>query len=157
MDITWLNVADTAVKIGLGALISAASGYVVLRKSQSYEESKEVKNRFYKLQEEKKPKYVEFLAQSQELIQSNLFKSTSPDSDEYKLYLRAFNEVQIISNDEIRVCAFNLMSDVGSFVFLRKNEQEIELVDSLVKAAREKVSIFQKAAQLEVTKTYKKT
>ncbi|MFT7561785.1 MAG: hypothetical protein ACI93R_003716 [Flavobacteriales bacterium] len=29
MDLTWINVVDTAVKIGLGALISAASGYGV--------------------------------------------------------------------------------------------------------------------------------
>ncbi len=157
MDLTLVAVLDTAVKIGLGALISAASGYLVLVKTQSHEESKDAKKRFYSLQDEKKSKYVEFLAQSQELIQSHLFESASPDTEEYKSYMRAFNEVQIISNDELRISAFNLMSDVSSFIFLRKHEQDTELVDRMVQAARSKVSFFQKLAQLEVTSLYQKT
>jgi hypothetical protein len=157
MDLTWISVIDTAVKIGFGALITAASGYLVLVKTQSHEESKELKERFYKLQDEKKSKYVELLAQSQELVQSYLFIASEPGSEAYKLYLRTFNEVQIISNDEIRTAAFNMMSDVSYFIILRKNEQETALVDSMIKSAREKVSIFQKIAQLEVTKCYQRT
>ncbi|WP_445010777.1 hypothetical protein [Vreelandella stevensii] len=156
MDLSLVSVLDTAVKIGLGALISAVSGYFVLVKTQSHEESKDAKNRFYSLQEEKKSKYVEFLSQSQELIQCHLLKSASPDAEEYKSYMRAFNEVQIISNDELRVSAFNVMSDVSSFIFLSKNEQEVEQVDRMVQAARYKVSVFQKLAQLEVTSLYQK-
>jgi hypothetical protein len=157
MDLTWISVIDTAVKIGFGALITATSGYLVLVKTQSHEESKELKERFYKLQDEKKSKYVELLAQSQELVQSHLFIASEPGSEAYKLYLRTFNEVQIISNDEIRAAAFNMMSDVSYFITLRKHEQETALVDSMVKSSREKVSIFQKIAQLEVTKCYQRT
>jgi hypothetical protein len=157
MDLTWISVIDTAVKIGFGALITATSGYLVLVKTQSHEESKELKERFYKLQDEKKSKYVELLAQSQELVQSHLFIASEPGSEAYKLYLRTFNEVQIISNDEIRAAAFNMMSDVSNFITLRKHEQETALVDSMVKSSREKVSIFQKIAQLEVTKCYQRT
>lgn len=36
MDLTWVNVVDTAVKIGLGAFISALAAYVALNKSQSH-------------------------------------------------------------------------------------------------------------------------
>jgi hypothetical protein len=50
-----------------------------------------------------------------------------------------------------------MMSDVSSFIILRKHEQEIALVDGMVKSAREKISIFQKIAQLEVTKCYQRT
>jgi hypothetical protein len=157
MDLTWISVIDTAVKIGFGALITATSGYLVLVKTQSHEESKELKERFYKLQDEKKSIYVELLAQSQELVQSHLFIASEPGSEAYKLYLRTFNEVQIISNDEIRAAAFNMMSDVSSFITLRKHDQETSLIDSMVKSSREKVSIFQKIAQLEVTKCYKRT
>ncbi len=53
MDLTWISVIDTAVKIGFGALIAAASGYLVLVRTQSHEESKELKARFYKLQMKK--------------------------------------------------------------------------------------------------------
>jgi hypothetical protein len=157
MDLTWINVADTAVKIGFGALISAFAAYVALIKSQSHEEQKEAKANFYKLQEEKKSKYVELLVQSQELIQSHLYSSCSPDSDTYKKYLRAFNEVQIISSDPIRMAAFNLVSDLQAFIFLNKSQQDIKLVGEMVASAREKVSMFQKVAQVEVTKFYQKT
>ncbi len=155
MELTWINVADTAVKIGLGALISALSGYIVLITSQSHDDQKEAKAQFHKLQEEKKSRYVELLVQSQELIQIHLYSSCSPDSDAYKTYLRAFNEVQIISNDSIRLAAFNLISDVQAFIFLNKNQQDPVLVTKMVASAREKVSIFQKVAQDEVTKCYK--
>lgn len=157
MDLAWINVADTAVKIGLGALISALAAYFALIKSQSHEDLKETKTHFYKLQEEKKSKYVELLVQSQELIQSHLYSSCAPASEDYKNYLRAFNEVQIISNDPIRLAAYNLVSDVQAFIFLNKNQQEIDLVDNMVGAAREKVLVFQKVAQDEVTKCYQKT
>ena len=157
MDCSWIDVVDTAVKIGLGALISAISGYVVLVKTQWYSKEKEDSERFYKHQEEKKSKYVELLSQSQELIQTFLYESASPDSEEYKMYLRVFNEVQIISSDEVRKSAFNLMSSVSSFMFLRKNEQEVEIIDGMVKSAHENVSFFQKIAQSEATKVYKKT
>ncbi len=157
MDLTWINVVDTAVKIGLGALISALAAYFALIKNQSHEDQKEARAQFYKLQEEKKSKYVELLVQSQELIQAHLCASCAPDSEGYKNYLRVFNEVQIISSDSIRLAAFNLVSDVQQFIFLNKNQQEIELVDKMVASAREKVSIFQKVAQNEVTQCYPKT
>lgn len=157
MDLTWINVVDTAVKIGLGALISAIAAYMALIKSQSYEDKKEARAHFYKLQEEKKLKYVELLSQSQELIQSHLYKSCPPDSDLIKKYLRAFNEVQIISSDAIRVAAYNLISDVQSFACLNKEQQEIELMDKMVASAREKISYFQKVAQDEVTRRYQRT
>ena len=156
MDLTWINVADTAVKIGLGALIYALFEYLRLINSQLHEDQKDARLHFYKLQEEKKSKYVELLVQSEELIQSHLYSSCSPDSESYKKYLRSFNEVQIISNDSIRTAAFYLVSDVKAFVILNKNQQEIGLVDKMVASAREKVFVFQKVAQDEVTKHYQK-
>ena len=156
MSLTSIDVLDTAIKIGLGAFISAVSGYLVLIKTQKHEESKEEKKQFYKLQDEKKLKYVEFLSQSQGLIQSYLYIDCNADSDDYKKYLRAFNEVQIISNDEIRIVAHNLVVAVGSFILYNKCESNTDLIDAMVKSAREKVSIFQKYAQDEVVKYYSK-
>lgn len=155
MEQTWVNVVDTAVKIGLGATISLLSGYLILIKTQSYDEYKENKQRFYKLIEEKKLKYVEFLAQSQKLLQSHLFSSASPEEDEYSTYLQAFNAIQIIVNDDFRALAFGVMSDVSSFIFLRKNDQEDLIIQGLLNSAREKIAIFQKHAQIDVSRSYK--
>lgn len=156
MELSWIDVVDTAVKIGFGAVITAISGYLVLIRSQSYESDKEIKERFYKLQDEKKVKYVEFLAQSQELIQSHLYTSSMPNSEEYKCYLRIFNEVQIVSSDEVRAIAYKLMSAISHFIFLNKNAQEAELVSDMVMLAREEVALFQKVAQIEVTQSHEK-
>ncbi len=152
-DLTWIDVVDTSVKIGFGAIITAISGYLVLRKTQTHEIQQYNREKFQKLQEEKKLKYVEFLAQSQELIQSHLYIDGLGDSEEYKKYLRAFNEVQIISNDQIRLEAYKVMQEVSTFVFLNK-ELDTDLQDKIIKIAREKVSLFQKVAQDEVCKPY---
>ncbi|MEQ6889109.1 hypothetical protein ABE957_10535 [Halomonas sp. CS7] len=157
MDLTWISIADTAVKIGFGATISALSGYFVLVKKQGHEDRKEQRKYFHMLQEEKKSKYVEFLSLSQELIQNYLYDSCSPAADDYKRYLRIFNEVQIISSDAIRVTAFEAMHAVQSFILLRKNQQEHRLLEEMVKDARKKISKLQKVAQKEVTRRYQYT
>jgi tRNA isopentenyl-2-thiomethyl-A-37 hydroxylase MiaE len=54
------------------------------------------------------------------------------------------------------MAAFNLVSDLQAFIFLNKSQQDIKLVDEMVASAREKVSMFQKVAQVEVTKFYQK-
>ncbi|MGV3591134.1 MAG: hypothetical protein ACO1PZ_05550 [Gammaproteobacteria bacterium] len=154
---TWIDVVDTAVKVGLGALISAISGFFVLAKNQAHENSKEARIHFYKLQEERKTKYVEFLAQSLELLQCHLFSSARPDSDEYKTYLRTLNEVQIISDDRTRMAAHYLASDVGAFIFLSKNQHDIQLEKDMKKSAQDRAGYFQKVAQEEVMKCYQKT
>lgn len=154
---SWVTVVDTAIKIGLGAAIAAISGYVGLVKSQKHENDKFKRELFYRLQQEKKEKYLELLVQSQELIQSHLYTCSTPDSIACKEYIRAFNEVQLLSEDNIRVPAFQMFSAVEAFVYLRKNQQEVDLIDSMVRKAREKISIFQKIAQVEVTKQYQET
>lgn len=154
MPLTWINVVDTAVKIGLGAMISAASGYVIFVKTQANEVKKEEKTRFYKLQDEKKSKYVEFLSQSQDLIQSHLYIDLARNSEHYKKYLRVYNEVQIISDDAIRIAANKLVSCVSDYIFVNKNDHDLDSV--LIKAANYQISLFQKIAQVEVTNIYKK-
>ncbi len=121
MDLSWINVADTAIKIGMGSLITAASGYLILSKNHSYEEQKEKRVQFFKQQEEKKEKYVEFLSQSQSLVQSHLFTSCMANTDEYKSYLHVFNEVQIISPDDVRQTAYNLLSAVNQIIVINNS------------------------------------
>jgi hypothetical protein len=157
MDLTWINVADTAVKIGFGAIVSGVSAYYILVKTQTNETKKEEKIHFYKFQDEKKSKYVEFVSQSQELIQSYLYTDCARDSEYYKKYLRAYNEIQIISDDAIRIAANNLVLGVSDSIFLNKNNPSPTAESSIFKAANERLSLFQKIAQAEVTKVYKET
>uniref|UniRef100_UPI000B35A4F2 hypothetical protein n=1 Tax=Thaumasiovibrio occultus TaxID=1891184 RepID=UPI000B35A4F2 len=120
MDVTWVNVADSAIKIGLGALITAVSGFVVLYKTQSHEKAKEESALFYKQQDERKSKYVEFLSASQSLIYQHLFSVCSCDTEEYLGYLRKFNEVQVIAPNDIQIEAYKLFDSVNNFISLSK-------------------------------------
>ncbi|WP_145927154.1 hypothetical protein [Jeongeupia sp. USM3] len=154
MPLTWVEVADTAIKIGLGTLITAVSGYLVLRKTQQAEVLKERKNRFYKLQENKAEIYVNFLSQSHSLVQAYLLSSCTCNTDEYKSYLKTFSELQIKSPNEIRSSAHSLLGAVNEFISINKNGIEVELSKRLRSAVNEKAGQFQCAAQLELAKEF---
>ncbi|MDA0146710.1 hypothetical protein OCT63_21080, partial [Vibrio sp. RW] len=157
VDLSWINVVDTAVKIGLGALISAVSGIFVMLKKNDFDNENAVREQFYELRNEKKVKYSEFLSQSQELIQATLYTFYLPNSDEYFRYLRAFNDVQIISEERFRLAAYQVFDEVGKFALLNKQGLSPDLSMRMVNSAREKISILQAIAKTEVTSRYTKT
>tara|TARA_R110000744_G_scaffold54648_2_gene115923 strand:+ start:1298 stop:1771 length:474 start_codon:yes stop_codon:yes gene_type:complete len=157
MDYAWVEVADTAIKIGLGAVVAGMSGYVALIKNQSHELEKEHRLRYFDLQEEKKTKYVEFLTQSQMLIQTHIDTIANLESEAYLTYLRSFNEVQILVGDELRKAAHDVSSSVTVFIVWNKRNPDKTIFDQLKLKAQNKIGYFQKLAQLDVTQIYNKT
>lgn len=157
MECAWVEVVDTAIKIGLGAVIAGISGYVALIKSQSYELKKGRRARFLDLQSEKKSKYVEFLAQSQILIQTHIAKMANLESDAYLTYLRSFNEIQILVGDELRMAAYEVSLSVTNFIIWNKENPDNEAFQTLKSDALNKIGYFQKLAQSDVTQAYTET
>lgn len=153
MDLTPIDVLDTAIKIGLGSLITAISGLAVLKMTQSHEEKKELKNYYYKAQEERKTIYVNFLSQSQSLVQEHLLSPCNCRGDDYKNYLRIYSEVQIISPDHIRISSYELLSAVNQFIVF-DHSRGLEISREMRKTVNEKVGIFQKLAQEDVTRVF---
>lgn len=153
MDLTPLDVLDTAIKIGLGSLITAISALTVLKKTQSHEERKELKDHYYKTQKERKIKYIELLSQSQSLVQGYLKSPCSCQGDDYRNYLSIYNEVQIISPDHIRIASFELLTAVNQFIVF-DHSREFELSIKMRKAVNDYVGKLQKLAQEDVTKAY---
>lgn len=153
MALTWIDVADSAIKIGLGSLITALSGMAILKKTQSHEFHKERLNIEYEKAEERKEKYVEFLAQSQALVQKYLHASCSCQGDDYINYLRVYNEIQIISEDEIRIVAYALFCGVNEFIVINKTGLEGELRKSIRQKIDTCVAEMQKRAQLNIEKS----
>jgi hypothetical protein len=156
MILSWIDVADTAIKIGLGSLIMAFSGYFVLRKTHEYENNKEKKQHFYKCQEERKIKYIDFLSQSQALVQEHLSTNCSCKTEDYKNYLRTYSEVQIISPDKMQIVAYELLSAVNQFIVINKNGIGRDLERNMRKAVNDKSGMFQKMAQIDATQAYDK-
>ena len=157
MDCAWIGVVDTAIKIGLGAVVAGISGYVALIKSQSHELEKERRARYFDMQEEKKKKYVEFLAQSQILIQTHIDKMANLESEGYLTYLRSFNEIQILVGDELRMAAYDVSSSVTAFMVWNKENSNQDLFKNLKSEALNKIGYFQKLAQTDATQPYTKT
>ncbi len=152
MALTWIDVADTAIKIGLGSLITALSGIAILKKTQSHELNKDRISFELERVTERKEKYVEFLAQSQALVQKYLNASCSCQGEDYINYLRIYNEIQIISDDVIRISAYELLCSVNEFIVINKSGLEREMRNSIRKNVDSCVGKMQKLAQRDIEK-----
>ncbi|MGI5556169.1 hypothetical protein ACRYKO_25130 [Escherichia coli] len=75
MATEWVDVADNAVKIGLGSLLTILGGWLTLKLTQKHELKKEAAVQGLKDKEIKTKRYVEFLALSQSLMQ-NIYMSS---------------------------------------------------------------------------------
>lgn len=150
MSSSLIDVLDTSVKIGLGALIAAVTSITTLYLNRKYEEEKDLILRQQKLNDEKKIKYVEFCTLSQALLQKYMYESCSCQGDDYLSYLRCFNELQIISTDVIRKAAFNTLSSVNEFITVKYSRDEQEFMKQLKLKAGNEIALFQKVAQQEI-------
>ncbi|HGH3386096.1 peptidase M14 [Citrobacter portucalensis] len=149
MASTWMDVADNAVKIGLGSLIALVSSWLTLRITQDHENKKLTTAQISKEINEKTKMYVDFLTTSQSLMQSYLFSQCDGSSDDYLNYLRLHNEISITSDDLIRKQAFNVQSAVSAFILYNKNSEK-ELINTLRNNGREETSKFQYIAFIEL-------
>ena len=164
MKLTELEVIDSAVKIGLGALIAALSSYFTLRLNQSFEERKRTEEQLYRNQAERKLHYVEFAVKSHTLLQEYAYISCDPSGSDYKEYLTSFNSIQILAPDSVREVMGETFNAVTAFIICNKDhsiagnpsKELLDLHDKLMKNARLKLSAFQKFAQLDVTQIYVK-
>ncbi|KLQ08268.1 MULTISPECIES: hypothetical protein [Enterobacter] len=149
MATTWIDVADNAVKIGLGSLIALVSSWLTLKISQNHEIKKDALAHINKDIEEKTKRYVEFLTASQSLMQKYLFSQCSGESDDYLNYIRLHNELSITCNESIRIHAFQVQLAVSSFILHNKNT-DIELITKLRNNGREEAAKFQFIAFTEL-------
>lgn len=156
MATEWVDVADNAVKIGLGSLLTILGGWLTLKLTQKHELKKEAAVQGLKDKEIKTKRYVEFLALSQSLMQKYLYEQCEANNDDYLAYLRIHNEIIRIHNEititsglAIRKAAFKLQFDVSTFIFYNKIH-DTELINALRDKARNSVSMFQAIVNEEI-------
>jgi predicted 3-demethylubiquinone-9 3-methyltransferase (glyoxalase superfamily) len=149
MALTWLDVADNAVKIGLGSLIALASSWLTLKISQEHEIKKQTFSQVNKDLEEKTKRYVDFLTTSQSLMQKYLFSQCDGSSEDYLNYLRLHNEISITSDDLIRKHAFEVQHAVSTFILYNKTN-DLEFINQLRDKGRSEASKFQYLAYVEL-------
>ncbi|MEN4931263.1 peptidase M14 [Erwinia billingiae] len=146
----WVEVADNAVKIGLGSALTILGGYLTLKLTQRHELKKESVALELKETAKKTERYVEFLSLSQSLMQTYLYTQCSADGDDYVRYLRIHNEISVTSNNEIRHAAFETQLAVSQFITFNKGGN-IELIDAFRDEGRNQVSAFQALANAELS------
>jgi hypothetical protein len=158
-QLTLIEVLDSAVKIGLGAVITVYAGFLTLKKTHSFESLKRKEEFFYKKQDERKSAYVDFSILSHSLIQQFEFGWCDSSGDDYKEYIVAFNNVQIISPDLVRKTVGETFNAVTTFICLNKmNQSNDENMSNMHKGlkteAQFKIATFQSIAQQDVTRVY---
>ncbi len=152
-----LDIIDSAVKIGLGALIAGGFSYLTLKKNQAHEITKRAEDTFYQRQKDRRECYVEFVTKSDSLIQKYQYLSCSPDSEDYIDYTEALHEVLILSPEKIQELSSELFNAVTEFVipnFDSNDDIALELKDKLRVRVKEYIFKFHILAKQDVTKNY---
>ncbi|EKD7541471.1 peptidase M14 [Salmonella enterica] len=147
MALEWVDVADSAVKIGLGALITIVGGWITLKLTHLHEIRKEAVAQRLREIDKKTDRYIDFLSSSQLLMQKYLYESCDPGGEDYADYMRLHNIVSLTSSSELRVYAFDTQAKVSQFILLRKPS---DLIDSYRNAARDSVSMLQGVVSAEL-------
>jgi len=148
---TWIEVIDSAVKIGLGAMISAVAGFFMLFRNQKHEITKDEALHQRQIAASKKALYVDFLTTSHVLVQKYRDNQCRADGEDYFSYLRLYHELEIIANDPLRICAFNLLNAVNHFITLPKGDmQDNEIFRAMRGEVDNKIGEFQYLAKQDI-------
>lgn len=118
-----MEVLDSAIKIGLGAFISACASVAILKRTQKHEIAKDKALHLRELNARKKALYVDFLTASHVLVQKYREEQCRADKEDYFDYLRLYHELIIIADDPLRISAHNLLNAVNQFIVFRKDEK----------------------------------
>lgn len=146
---TLLDILDTAVKIGLGTFISAISGYAVLRKTQKHEKELKKSEHINKLQEHKRSLYINYSTQSDLMLEKYQSSTMATTDVDFLDYLRAYNELQILCSDDIRVVSTSVYNLVIAYSGANKLTGNEELHGEILLEARNAIRGFQKIVQLD--------
>ncbi|HGY3692850.1 TPA: hypothetical protein ACNVW3_004461, partial [Escherichia coli] len=114
MATEWVDVADNAVKIGLGSALTILGGYLTLKLSQQHELRKEALIQRRKDFEVKAERYVNFLSCSRMMLQKYMMSSLRHDCEDYIEYTRLHETVSLTcASNTMRKLAFDAYNAVS--------------------------------------------
>lgn len=144
MATTWVDVADNAVKIGLGSALTILGGYLTLKLSQRHELRKEALIQRRKDFEVKTERYVNFLSNSRMMLQKYMLSDFKPDGDDYMELTRRHETLSLTcTNSIIRELAFDAYYAVSHACTMgTANRDEKAPVRKKAKEALDKFQVF---------------
>lgn len=143
----WTAVVDSAVKIGLGAVIAAIASYVMLRRTHNHEAEKDKVQHQRALIERRRTLYLDFLAASGALTQKYVRTVCTFDGEDYLGYLRLYHEVQISAGEEIRDAAIEILIAVNAFLEINKTQANSEVCNTNKMKVSNEISGFELLAR----------
>lgn len=123
---TYVDVLDSFVKIGSGAIVGALASYITLRSNQKHEIAKDITLHQRQISASKKLLYVDFLTTSHVLVQKYRDIQCRADEEDYFAYIRLYHELEIVADDPLRICAFNLLNAVNEFIVFHKADRDAD-------------------------------
>jgi hypothetical protein len=148
-SLTWIEVVDTGLKIGLGAFFGVGGTLLTLWMNHKHEINKISIERTYKENDEINLLYIDFSVQSHRLIEIFEYKSCDTTSSEYINYLTVFHKLQILSTDRVKAATTSTFNKVLVHIVANKNNEVYEHHDQLRDGARKSLAIFQAVTRAE--------
>ena len=103
-----MEVADNAVKIGLGSALTILGGYLTIKLSHGHELKKEALVQRRKDFDVKAGRYIDFLSTSRMMMQKYMISPFRPDGEDYIEYTKLHEMVSLMSTNRVmRQLAFD--------------------------------------------------
>lgn len=144
MATEWIDVADNAVKIGLGSALTILGGYLTIKLSQRHELAQ--RRRDF---DAKAGRYIDFLSSSRMMMQKYMMSPFRADGEDYIEYTKLHETVSLMTTNHVmRQLAFDTYMAVSEACIMGTANRDEK---SPVRAAAEKVvSQFQANANDEL-------
>lgn len=149
MATEWVDVADNAVKIGLGSVLTILGGYLTLKLSQRHELRKEALIQRRKDFDVKAGRCIDFLSSSRMMMQKYMTSPFRADGEDYIKYTRLHETVSLMTTNQImRKMAFDAYIAVSEACIMGTANRDEKA--PVRKAAEDAVSQFQANANDEL-------
>lgn len=154
--VEWIEVLSDAVKIGLGAVISGATSFLILWKTHSHEIDVLKSQHQKEILDNRVESAIKFASLAHTLTYQHIHSQCSFDSEEYKNFLHLYNAIMLTASFDFQNSSTQLFNSVNSYIGMNK-QCTTQQGDNLILSMRQDVNIslvrFHKDASIELKPT----
>lgn len=152
----WIEVLSDAVKIGLGAVISGATSFLMLKKTNSHEIDILKSQHKKEILDDRIKNAIKFASLAHTLTYQHIHSQCSFDSAEYKDFLYLYNAIMLTASFNFQDASTQLFNKVNAYIGIDKqfdNQQKDNLILSMRQEVNDSLIGFHKEASIELKST----